>query len=279
MRLVPRRWHNETWICSIRGHVTPAAVAERLRPGEDDALGFDVPADSPRSGTRLSRCLRCDAWVERPAPRPDEAAYEVIPPLTELELPRRGKALSDAIVLRLIAIERGVHAVIFTLLAVALLFVAVRLPAIQHWAQSIADGLNTAVANTAQAGSHAFLTKELAAVAELDENEVWVLLATSAVYAVVEGIEAVFLWKERRWAEYLTVIATVGFIPFEVRELIDRVTFLRVGALVVNLAILVYLVWAKRLFGIRGGAAALEETIDWDEILQPTADLSEKSAS
>ena len=42
---------------------------------------------------------------------------------------------------------------------------------------------------------------------------------------------------------------------------------LRVGALVVNLVILVYLVYAKRLFGLRGGAAALETQIDWAEVL------------
>ncbi len=73
------------------------------------------------------------------------------------------------------------------------------------------------------------------------------------VYAVVESTEAVGLWHEKRWAEYLTVVATAGFLPFEILELLDRVTVLRVGALVVNLAVLVYLVWAKHLFGLRGG--------------------------
>lgn len=34
-----------------------------------------------------------------------------------------------------------------------------------------------------------------------------------------------------------------------------------------NLVILGYLVWNRRLFGARGGAAALEAVIDWDEIL------------
>jgi uncharacterized membrane protein (DUF2068 family) len=78
---------------------------------------------------------------------------------------------------------------------------------------------------------------------------------------VIEGVEAVGLWRERRWAEYLTAIATAGFLPFEIDELAKRVTILRVGALVVNLAILIWLVYRKRLFGVRGGAKAehLEE--------------------
>ena len=80
---------------------------------------------------------------------------------------------------------------------------------------------------------------------------------------MVEGSEAVGLWLEKRWAEYLTAVATAGFLPFEIRELIDRITALRVVAFVVNVAILMYLVWAKRLFGIRGGAKA-DERADAD---------------
>ena len=79
------------------------------------------------------------------------------------------------------------------------------------------------------------------------------LAAVAAVYSIVEGIESVGLWRERRWAEYLTVLATAGFIPFEVRELIHGISALKVIALVLNVAILVWLVVNKRLFGVRGG--------------------------
>jgi uncharacterized membrane protein (DUF2068 family) len=88
-----------------------------------------------------------------------------------------------------------------------------------------------------------------------------VLTVTATVYAVVEGVEAVGLWFERRWAEYLTALATAGFLPFEVRELIRRVTVVRVGALVVNLAVLAWLVWRKRLFGIGPAAGHLDEVV------------------
>lgn len=261
MRLVPKRWHNETWICSIKGHCVPAADAARLRD-EDRALGYDTP-----EGLRYSRCLRCDLWVLTPVPAAGKEAYEVIPPLDEIEMPRRGKPLQDAIVLRLIAIDRGVHAVLFGLLAIALIVIELQLPRIHTWAESVRDGLNSTIAETAQAGSHASLTRHLESLMNLESNEVKVLMFTAIAYALVEGIEAVYLWKERRWAEYLTVVATVGFIPFEVRELIDRVTVLRILALAVNVAILVWLIYAKRLFGLRGGEAALNEGIDWDTIL------------
>ena len=60
MRLWPKHWHLETWICSMRGHATPAADAATIGP-DDAALGASL-AD----GRRLARCLRCDTWIEHP---------------------------------------------------------------------------------------------------------------------------------------------------------------------------------------------------------------------
>ena len=80
--------------------------------------------------------------------------------------------------------------------------------------------------------------------------------AVLAAYAALEGAEAVGLWFQRRWAEYLTFVATTALLPLEVYELSHRVSAFKVVALIVNLAIVVYLLLAKRLFGLRGGAAA-----------------------
>jgi hypothetical protein len=62
----------------------------------------------------------------------------------------------------------------------------------------------------------------------------------------------------KRWGEYVAVVGTSLFIPVEVHELLDRVTVLRVLALAVNLFAVGYLLWTKRLFGLRGGRAAFE---------------------
>jgi hypothetical protein len=61
---------------------------------------------------------------------------------------------------------------------------------------------------------------------------------------------------QRRWAEYLTLVATTVLLPIEIWELTRSVSVLKVLALAVNLAVIAYLLWAKRLFGIRGGYAA-----------------------
>ena len=75
------------------------------------------------------------------------------------------------------------------------------------------------------------------------------LLAVAAfAYALLEGTEGVGLAMRRRWAEYLTVIATGALIPFEAYEVVHKVTLFRVGALLLNLAVVGYLAYRKRLF-------------------------------
>ncbi len=82
--------------------------------------------------------------------------------------------------------------------------------------------------------------------------------AAIAAYGLLEGIEAIGLWFAKRWAEYLTFVATIVFVPYEIKELLPpkTVTALKVLALVINLAIAVYLLYAKRLFGLHGGGKA-----------------------
>jgi uncharacterized membrane protein (DUF2068 family) len=62
------------------------------------------------------------------------------------------------------------------------------------------------------------------------------------LYAGLFAVEGIGLWRRRRWAEYLTVIATASFVPFEVYELVHELTAPRVSALVLNLAIVAYLI-------------------------------------
>jgi uncharacterized membrane protein (DUF2068 family) len=65
-------------------------------------------------------------------------------------------------------------------------------------------------------------------------------------YGVLEGAEAYGLFKRRRWGEWLTVVATsLLFIP-EVWELTKSASFLKVGAVVVNVAVVAYLLWRLR---------------------------------
>lgn len=65
-------------------------------------------------------------------------------------------------------------------------------------------------------------------------------------YGALEGAEAYGLFKRRRWGEWLTVVATsLLFIP-EIWELTKSASLLKVGAVVVNLAVVGYLLWRLR---------------------------------
>jgi uncharacterized membrane protein (DUF2068 family) len=91
-------------------------------------------------------------------------------------------------------------------------------------------------------------------------------------YGLIEGVEAVGLWYQQRWAEYLTFFVTTSLLPLEIYEIVNRATPFKVSAFLINLAVVIYLLLGKRLFGIHGGPAAEEAEIDWGwDTLERTA--------
>jgi uncharacterized membrane protein (DUF2068 family) len=65
-------------------------------------------------------------------------------------------------------------------------------------------------------------------------------------YAGLFVVEGIGLWRQKRWAEYLTVIVTASFVPLEVYELVKDVTLPRIAALLANVLVVAYLVWVLR---------------------------------
>ncbi len=245
----------------MRGHIAPAQFASEVSP-TDAALGARL-AD----GRRVARCLRCDCWMEHPDPAGADIHYVQVPPIANLKKPRRDAELNDAIFMRLIALNKGVHALVFTLLALGLFLLKARLGSLQSVADRILNAIQGPLDASGPEASRTWLARQLAHVLNLRGHTVTLLIVIAALYAVVEWVEAIGLWQERSWAEYLTVIATAGFLPLEIHELNKRVTLLRVIALVINAALVVWLVWNKRLFGVRGGPHAIHHETDWESIL------------
>ncbi len=252
-RVRPKRWSTETWVCSMRGHVVPAAQVRCLRPGtSDDRLGLEGPRG------RFGRCLRCDLWLAVAPPGP--GAPEFLGADDTLPRPRRGTELDQSLVVRLIAVERSLHVLAYLAVALVAVVLWADYGTVHHWATNLVHTLSPA--------GHPFLTSNLSRLSHLKVGTLEIVLAAALAYAALEAVEAVGLWRGRRWAEYLTAVATATFVPLEVHELVQRVTWLRVAALVVNLAVVAYLVLAKRLFGLRGGRKALEEAgTDWAFVL------------
>jgi uncharacterized membrane protein (DUF2068 family) len=82
------------------------------------------------------------------------------------------------------------------------------------------------------------------------------IAAAAIVYGILEAVEAVGLILRRRWAEYLVLLATVAFLPLELDELVRAPSALKGLAVVVNIAVAIYLIWRKELFLARDRSSA-----------------------
>ena len=254
------RFHYELIACGLRGHELIGTDAAEIQP--EDAL---VVRDGGE-GLRWHRCLRCDSWI--PLPPPTRPARRHPPDRAEIELPLRGRPLRDKFVLRLIAVDRGLHFVVLLALAVLIFVVAAHQTTLRHdFYRVIADFQGGLGGPTHSKGG---LVHELEKVLSLQTGRLKLVGAVVLAYAVLEGLEAVGLWLQRRWAEYLTFVATTALLPLEIYELTLRVSVFKVIALVVNVAVVIYLLLAKRLFGLRGGAAAderlRERDVGWEAL-------------
>jgi uncharacterized membrane protein (DUF2068 family) len=229
----------------LYGHELLGTDTAQIRP-EDELVVRHAGA-----GLRWHRCLRCDSWL--PLPEPTSPARQFLPDPEQIVLPLRGKALRDKYVLRLIALDRFVHVVLLGMLAVAV-FVFLRQRAQLH-------NLFYRVVSTVQdwfgGPGHIpqGLIDDVERVFRLNPATLWALGIVIAGYAVLEGAEGIGLWIGQRWAEYLTFTATTLLLIPEIYELITGSSLAKLLTLIVNLAIVVYLLFAKRLFGLRGGDA------------------------
>ncbi|MBN1365383.1 MAG: DUF2127 domain-containing protein [Syntrophaceae bacterium] len=67
--------------------------------------------------------------------------------------------------------------------------------------------------------------------------------AGTFVYSGLLLVEGIGLLMRKRWAEFLTIIVTGSLIPLEIRKMIAEISVVEVVVLLINTAILVYLVY------------------------------------
>jgi uncharacterized membrane protein (DUF2068 family) len=75
----------------------------------------------------------------------------------------------------------------------------------------------------------------------LSHHQVTLFGIAALGYGALEIVEGVGLWRRRRWAEWLTVIATSLLVPLELYELVHKPSALKAAGLLVNVLIVVYL--------------------------------------
>jgi uncharacterized membrane protein (DUF2068 family) len=66
------------------------------------------------------------------------------------------------------------------------------------------------------------------------------------LYATVRFVEAYGLWRARGWAEWLAAVSGAIYIPFELYEIARGVSWIKVAALVLNVVIVAFMVYALR---------------------------------
>jgi uncharacterized membrane protein (DUF2068 family) len=85
---------------------------------------------------------------------------------------------------------------------------------------------------------HGLLTR----IFSVSPNQLRALSVGTFLYAALLLTEGTGLLLRKRWAEYFTIITTAGLIPLEVYEILKHPTVAKTGVMVVNIAIVVYLI-------------------------------------
>jgi uncharacterized membrane protein (DUF2068 family) len=206
------------------------------------------------------RCLRCGAYVlgDPHGRGPAEKAPVLL----------RGKALRSAFILRALAIERWVRGTILLLLAVAVFRLKSTQVSVQDLFQRDLTALQPFFRQIHFNVSDSSTVHSIEKVLHAKPSTLNLIAFGILLYGLLQLAEGIGLWSLKRWGEYVAVVGTTLFIPLEIYEIVDRPTWLKVAIFVINVAAVLYLLLAKRLFGLRGGHRAYEESLQEQSLLE-----------
>jgi uncharacterized membrane protein (DUF2068 family) len=165
-----------------------------------------------------------------------------MPPATEASNPASGSAPPRRIDgLRVIALFKFVKALLLILTGYGVhkLLDPELFEKIRTWSATLTDRVDQRL-----------VLRALTWVEGLGPDRLHLVLAITVASTAVVLTEGVGLWLRQRWAEWITVVATTCFIPFELWELIMRPPGRRLTVaitLVLNLLIALYLANRLRL--------------------------------
>ncbi len=231
-------WNRRT--CSKRGHITYAPTEPELR----------ARLQAHTELGEVWRCLRCGDFVL--------GAPHGSGPAEQAPLVPRGKALRDLFILRFLAIERLLRGVLIILVAWAVWKFSNSQDAVRQFFDQNLTVLKPVTDHFHYDLEHSPIIDSIRKTFDYKHSTLLIVAAALLAYALIELVEAVGLWLGRRWAEYLTVVATAAFLPLEGYELTHHVSAVKVCTLLLNAAAVVWILLSKRLFGLRGGVVAFE---------------------
>ena len=251
--------------CGRGGHITYAPDEPDLRR----QLSASTAGVGGAEGGEAWRCLRCGAFVPGP---PEKSG-----PVAAAPSVRRGKEVRSALILRIFAVERYVRALVFGFAAIGVWQFSRDRTSLQRAYSHDLPDIRRLYEDLGFSFQHSSLIGLVQHALQLNSRTLGYLAIGLAGYAVIEIIEGTGLWLLKRWGEYFAMVATSVFLPYEIYDLTSKVTALRLGALLVNLALVIYLVVSKRLFGVRGGRRAYEERLREGSIIEQAAEAAAKA--
>jgi uncharacterized membrane protein (DUF2068 family) len=206
------------------------------------------------------RCLRCATFV------PGEP--QLSGPAAQAPAVRRGKEIRSALILRVFAIERFVRALVAGVLAFAVWRFEYSRESVEDAFQRDLPALRSLFHQLGFNISNSKLVGLIHHALTLSPTTIKLVAGGLAAYAVIELIEGVGLWLTRRWGEYFAMVATSLGLPYEIYDLASKVTVTRALFFAINLALVLYLVITKRLFGVRGGKHAYETRLRSESVME-----------
>ncbi|MFJ1651826.1 DUF2127 domain-containing protein [Streptomyces sp. NPDC088337] len=232
-------WDRRT--CARKGHVTYAPDDPRLR----------IRLHARTALGDVWRCLRCGDFA---LGEPHGSG-----PAGDAPLVPRGKVLRDLFILRFLAFERALRGVFIVLVAVAVWKFSNSQDAVRRLFDEYLDVFRPVFQHFHYDLDHSPVIGTVQKTFGYRYSTLLLVACVLLAYALVELIEAVGLWYAKRWAEYLTVVATAAFLPLEIYELTEHISAVKITTLVLNIVAVLYIAFAKRLFGLRGGRRAFDE--------------------
>jgi uncharacterized membrane protein (DUF2068 family) len=237
--------------CARKGHVTYAPDEPELR----DRLM------APYAAGTAWRCLCCGALVT--------SGEHGSGPAAAAPLVRRGKELRCGLILRVFAVERFLRFLVIGAAAYGVWRFKYDRAAFQRVYDNALPAIRALYQDLGFDVSHSRLLRLINESFAFDSRWLTLLAIGLALYALIELVESIGLWQGRRWGKYFAMVATSIFLPLEVWDLTrGHITWLKVGALAINLLLVIYLVWTKRLFGVRGGKAAYDARLRSESVIE-----------
>lgn len=128
----------------------------------------------------------------------------------------------------------------------ALLLAAAGLGMFRLWNKDVGEAVERAVIRLRLDPENRLVHGAIARLSGITHARLKAIEAGTFFYAALELAEGVGLLLRRKWASYLTVVATGLLLPLEVYEIAHKVNATRVGVLLVNLAVLAYVIYRLR---------------------------------